>query len=201
MLDPMFCARRLACVALATAASGCLAAPPPEANGLDGCQPFVENDFDNGSIWSDYVEPGATVARAPDEVYISVAPTSEALKAYADLHSESMLPVAATDLAAALVIDGEGYPVGGISWTYDIAEGPEDDDYYDLIIDSGYLHAVRKRAFEDRVVLCSPECPEYDPVRHARLRLRAAGALVYFQASEDGIEWRDIARAVHSVMA
>lgn len=85
--------------------------------------------------------------------------------------------------------------VGGISWTHDDAPGPDDDDYFDLVIDSGYLHAARKPAFGERVVLCAPGCSLYDPARHRFLRMRAAAGEVRYQVAADGDGWTDIASA------
>lgn len=172
-------------------AAGCLTAPPPPDEAA--CTPILRNQFDDGALWSAYVEPGAEVARAPDGVWISAVP-SDQTQVYADVHSEAVLPLDGSDLAAALVVDGER-AVGGISWTHDEAAGPDDDDYFDLVVDSGYLHPARKPAFGELVVLCAPDCPLYDPARHQLLRMRAAAGEVRYQVSADGDSWSDIASA------
>lgn len=180
------------------AAAGCLAAPPPEASPPDElaeCDPFVRNRFDDRAFWAAYAEPGASVERAPDEVRVTAAPSGGVTRAYADLHSEIQTPVADTDLTAAVMVAAPEVAIGGLSWAHDEAPGPDDDDYYDLLVDSGFLQAVHKPAFAERDVRCAPACPLYDPDRHAYLRLRAAAGQVIYQASPDRAEWTTIASA------
>ena len=194
---------------LALMLAGCLAAPPspgesdsPDASAATAsadaaaaCASIARDPFDEPAVWVAYAEPGSTVTPAPDHVRITAQAGGALDKSYGDLHSQVVLPVAGTELRASVDVVGDAGPVGGISWTHDDAPGPDDDDYYDLLVDGGYVHAARKPAFGDREVLCAPDCPPYDPGLHTHLRLLVAGGDVVFQTSPDGSAWSDLAGA------
>jgi hypothetical protein len=190
MLDAMFGARGGACCLL-VAVAGCLAAPP--TSGPDDCAPLVRNRFDDPGQWKAYSEPGADVSPAADAVWLSAFPIEAQNRSYADLRSILELPMADSELAAALVAYSEG-GVAGIAWNRDVAPGFDDDDYYDLVVDGGILMAVRKPSFGEHAIICA-DCPAYDPERHAHMRLGTDGDEVVYQVSGDGRSWTDLARA------
>src|SRR5262245_17795102 len=182
IMDPMFGARCLACCGLATV--GCLAAPPdaPPQDEI-ACRPIARGDFDDGSVWGAYAEPGAAVSRSPADVRIRSTPSEGQGSAYGDLHSLAMIQVSGTALTATLGVLGGDGAVVGISWTSYGEEGTYDDDYYDLVVDDGRVAPAYKSVGGERVVLCGPGCPRYDPSVHARLRIRAAEGDVVYQAA------------------
>lgn len=196
MLDAMFGARRLACCLMVWAA-GCLAAPPAADEESLGpmCEPILQDRFDDVDLWATDIEPGSDVTRAPDVVWITSEPSEGDGDAYADLHSKEVAPIADTVLTAALMVGGDavgGDAVGGISW--DHADNAE-YDYFDLVVDAGFLLAVRKEADGEHREICSSGCPPYDPELHAWIRLRAAGDEVLYEVSPGGGAWTEIARA------
>jgi hypothetical protein len=158
------------------------------------CEPIVANAFDDTARWEDYSEPGASVERARDAVHITSAPSEEEFGAYADLHSKAVLGIVGTELEAEVTVP-EPDAVAGISWTRDDAELDEDQDYYDLIIDSGTLVPIRREVGGEDTALCPAECRPYDPVAHAFLRLRASGVDVLYEVSAGGGDWTEVARA------
>lgn len=180
--------------------AGCLASPPPPGPGPaeeqpPGCAPVVPADLDDPALWTAYAEPGATVVREPDQVHLAAAPSGAQSKAYADLHSQVVIPVGDTELAAAVVVPDPAGVIGGISWTHDDPALEDDDDFYDLIVKFGALTAVRREAHGDYLEICPSSCPPYDADQHAYLRLRAAGGDVHYEFSSDGDGWTELARA------
>ncbi len=192
----MFSARRLACCGLALAS--CLAAPPdgePLPPDDEMCSSILRDRFDDNGVWDDYEEPGASVDRAPDGVHIVAEPVGGEGSAYGDLHSQAMIQADGTELTATLaVLDGEG-AVAGISWTSYGEDGEADDDYHDLVIADGAVAPAYKRAGGERVTLCGTSCPAYQPSLHARLRMRATGGEVVYQAAPADGPWVELARA------
>lgn len=196
MLDAMFGARRLACCLMVWVA-GCLAAPPAADGEPVGptCEPILEDRFDDVGLWATAIEPGSDVTRAPDAVWITSEPSDGDGDAYADLHSKAVAPIADTVLTAALLVGGDavgGDAVGGISWDH---ADSADDDYFDFVVDAGFLLAVRKEADGEHREICSSGCPPYDPELHALFRMRAAGEEVLYEVSPSGTAWTEIARA------
>ena len=188
-------ARLVAC-GLTLAGAGCLAAPPSADEAPRDCTAIVRNGFDDGELWGAYEEPGTSVSREPGQVRIISAPAeAEVAYGYASLRSEATTAVERTEVTARLRVHDSAGSIAGISFDNVEGEIEEEDDYADLAVSDGVLQAIRKAAGGDRDVLCAPDCPLYDPVLHARFRLRAEGGAVVYQSSPDGIEWTDIASA------
>ena len=186
---------------LSVAACLCLAAGCAviDATGDDvvveaDCDAIVANAFDDTARWEEYSEPGATVTRARDAVHITAAPTEEDFGAYADLHSKAVLAVVGTELVAEVTVAEPDSAVAGISWTHE-ADVEEEQDYYDLVVDSGILVPIRRESAGEHTIICPGECLPYDPVAHAFFRLRAAGVDVLYEVSAGDGAWSEIARA------
>ncbi len=195
----------LALVAVALLA-GCLDSPPAAVSDDDvddadasvareddagplNCNSIVRDPFSDTDQWEPYEETDASVVVSENQVHITVADT--AAGAWGSITAVPTAPIADTELVAAFTIGEGANGVGGISWAAEVGEG-----YYDLVVDDTKLEAVDAPEGDDSaIVLCDPNCPDYDPVNHARVRLRATAGTVHFEAAPIVGEWTDIATA------
>ena len=180
--------------------AGCLDSPPMSVSGGTGddggidtgdidagsCNTILHNQFDNEDEWEPYEEPETSVDVASDQVRILVSPSE--CEAYADITSWTAAPIDRTELVASLAIAGTTTGGAGISWASEL-----ENDYFDLEVHAGIVEAIEKLAgIPGETVLCT-ECPPYNPIKHARMRLYARSGTVHYQVAAATGEWTDIA--------
>ncbi len=203
--------QRAVAVAAAFGLVACLDSPPAAVNqpdaslneGTDGgaaCSLIVHNQFDNNEEWEPFQDANAAVLPQSDMVQIVATPPGAGAGGVITAVATSEL--GETEFRASFTIAEGSTGSCGISWTT-----PDDADYYDFVVDNGELVAVDAPDGESSEVrLCQPSCPDYDPIQHARIRLRAVAGMVHYQfASAEGA-WEDLAIAsvrsgVHSALA
>ena len=203
ILDPMPRVSRCGLAVLTTALlPACLDSPPSatiaavdgsvqasESDAAVGCRTIVRNDFTNTDEWEPWWETGATVLLEKDRAHIIIdGPQVTGL--WAEVASVPARPIDQTELDASFTLADGTNGTTGISLASEV-----DNDYYDLVVDDGELLAIyAPNGDASAEILCAP-CPAYDPVAHARIRLRAAAGNVHFQAAPAAGEWNEIASA------